>query len=108
MPQSSRSYAAPVRTTDDLRICGVSFDERSVRVTLMNRRAFDLDLQCYPELMRARFDERMGWMLVDGGHGLAWPMLGLGSSAVEGLINSRELVRQASAPRLVGAPAVGI
>ena len=108
MPQSSRSYAAPVLTTDDLRICGVSFDERSVRVTLMNRRAFDLDLQRYPALLAAPFEARMGWMLVDGGHGLAWPMLGLGSSAVEGLINSRELVRQASAPRLVGAPAVGI
>jgi hypothetical protein len=93
---------------DDLRICGVSFDAGSVRVTLMNRRAFDLDLQRYPVLLRASFEERMGWMLVDGGHGLAWPMLGLGSATLEGLINSRQLVRQAVAPRLVGAPAVGV
>jgi hypothetical protein len=108
MPQLSRTLAAPVPTTDDLRICGVSFDDRAVRVTLMNRRAFDLDLQRYPTLLTAPFEVRMGWMLVDGGHGLSWPMLGLGSSALGGLINSRELVRQAAAPRLVGAPAVGV
>ncbi len=93
---------------EDLRICGVSFDAVSLRVTLMNRRAFELDLQRYPALLRASFEERMGWMLVDGGHGLAWPMLGLGSAALDGLINSRHLGRQSAAPRLVGAPAVGV
>jgi hypothetical protein len=108
MPQSSLSLAPPVRATDDLRICGVSFDVSSVRVTLMNRRAFDLDLHPYPHLLRASFEERMGWMLVDGGHGLAWPVLQLGTRTIEGLINSRQLVRRAAAPRLVGAPAVGV
>lgn len=108
MPQSSLSIAPPVRSTDDLRICGVSFDVDSVRVTLMNRRAFDLALHAYPALLHASFEERMGWMLVDSGHGLSWPMLNLGSRTVDGLINSRHLVRQATSPRLVGAPAVGV
>ena len=70
--------------------------------------AIDLDLQRYPALLHASFEERMGWMLVDGGHGLSWPMLGLGHASLDGLINSRELVRLATAPRLVGAPAVGV
>ncbi len=108
MPQLSLSLAPPVRSTDDLRICGVTFDVRSVRITLMNRRAFDLDLQPFPALLRASFEDRMGWMLVDGGHGLAWPMLQLGTREVDGLINSRQLVRRAASPRLVGAPAVGV
>ncbi len=108
MPQPSLSIAPPVRSTDDLRICGVTFDVDSLRVTLMNRRAFDLPLQAYPALLHASFEERMGWMLVDGGHGLAWPMLNLGSATVDGLVNSRQLVRRAASPRLVGAPAVGV
>ncbi len=108
MPQLSLSIAPPVRSTDDLRICGVSFDVDSLRVTLMNRRAFDLPLHPYPALLDASFEERMGWMLVDGGHGLCWPMLNLGSKTIDGLVNSRHLVRRAAAPRLVGAPAIGV
>ena len=104
----SRPTAPPARPSPDLRISGIRFEARSVRILLMNRRAFDLDLHRYPALLHADFEERMGWMLVDGGHGVAWPMLGLGTTAVEGLINSRELVRQAAHPRLVGAPAVGV
>ena len=92
---------------DDLRICGVSFDASFVHITLMNRRAFDLDLQRYPALLGASFEERMGWMLVDGGHGLAWPMLGLGADSPDGLINTRHLERLGATPRLIGAPAVG-
>ncbi|CAM5784725.1 DUF2442 domain-containing protein [Rhizobacter fulvus] len=108
MLQLSRPIAPPARPTDDLRISGVTFDTGSVRIALANRRAFDLDLHRYPPLLRASFEQRLGWVLVDGGHGLAWPELGLGTRAVEGLINSRQLVRQAATPRLVGAPAVGV
>lgn len=106
LPRSLATFIPPAM--EDLRICGVSFDIGSVRVTLMSRRVVDLDLQSYPALLRASFEERMGWMLVDGGHGLAWPMLGLGSVAPGGLVNSRQFGRQAAAPRLIGAPAVGV
>ncbi len=106
LPRSLATFIPP--PMEDLRICGVGFDAGVLRITLMDRRAFDLDLKRYPALLHASFEERMGWMLVDGGHGLAWPMLGLGSEALEGLINSRHLVRQAAARRLAGAPAVGV
>jgi hypothetical protein len=108
MLPSFRPTATPARSPDDLRISGVSFDVDTVRISLMNRRAVDLDLHRYPPLLHASFEDRMGWMLVDGGHGLVWPALGLGTQAVEGLINSRQLGRQAARPRLVGAPAVGV
>lgn len=109
MQQLPRSLAALIPLPiEDLRICGVRFDATLLCITLMSRRAFDIDLQHFPALLRARFEDRMGWMLVDGGHGLAWPMLGLGSGTLTGFINSRHLDRQVARSRLAGAPAVGV
>lgn len=109
MQQLPRSLSDFIpRPIDDLRICGVSFDAGVLHVTLMNRSTFDLDLHLYPALRQANFEERMSWMLVDGGHGLAWPNLGLGNATAEGLINSRQLGSRAAAPRLMGAPSVGV
>jgi len=86
------SAARAVPPQHDTRICGVAFDGGQLQITLMNRRVFELDLAGFPTLARASFEDRMGWLVVDGGHGLAWPMLGLGVDSREGLINSRRLV----------------
>jgi hypothetical protein len=57
------------------RITGVSITEKDIVLTLADGRTLATPIRRYIRVEKATREERQGWVLADGGHGVNWPAL---------------------------------